>query len=108
MAPSIAPMRRLLLPLLILVITACSGAPEEDATGIEIYRQLCSSCHGVELAGGVGPALGSASVSASMSDEVMTRVIARGRGSRMPAFSRTLSDAQMERLVSYIREVQHG
>jgi mono/diheme cytochrome c family protein len=101
-------MRRLLLSLLIVVVAACSGPPDEDATGIEIYRQLCSSCHGVDLSGGVGPGLGSGSFSESMSDEVLTQVISRGRGSRMPAFSRTLSDAQMDRLVSYLREVQSG
>lgn len=95
-----------LLVLLLLVLAACSvGRPPEDASGQEIYRQICSRCHGEGLAGGVGPSLGAGSEVAEMSDEFMRFTIHNGRG-RMPSFSHTLSDEQVDRVVTFIREVQ--
>jgi mono/diheme cytochrome c family protein len=101
-------MRRLLLLLLVALAAACIGPPAEDATGAEIFGQLCASCHASDLSGTIGPALGPGSNAVDLSDGVITATIGRGRGSRMPAFSRTLSDAQIERLVEFIRESQSG
>lgn len=101
-------MRRLLLPILVSLLVACSGAPAEDATGEQIFSQLCASCHSRDLSGGIGPALGPGSHAAELSDEVIAQTIRQGRGSRMPAFSRTLSETQIERLVGFLRERQAG
>lgn len=91
--------------LLTLTLAACSlGGPDEDATGEEIYAQLCSRCHGADLGGGVGPSLGPDSDAASEPDEFIEFTVANGRG-RMPSFP-SLDDQQVERLVAYIREVQ--
>lgn len=90
----------------VLALSACSvGRPAEDASGEEIYIQLCSNCHGDDLNGGLGPALGPGSNAASESDEFLELTILNGRG-RMPSFSRSLDDAQLDRLIAYIREVQ--
>lgn len=101
-------MRRLLVPLVLFVLTACSGVPAEDAGGAEIYGQLCARCHAANLSGGVGPALGPDSGAARLTDEQVTGIVARGRGSGMPAFGNTLSEAQLGRLVAYLREQQAG
>ena len=99
-------MRRLALVALVgLLVTACVGRPAEDATGEEMYLQLCSNCHGDRLEGGIGPALGPGSNAASQPDEFLRVTIDEGRG-RMPSFSSTLSDAQVERLIGYLREEQ--
>lgn len=94
---------------MVLFLAACSlGRPAADATGEEIYAQLCSRCHGADLEGGVsGPPLGPGSNSAEESDEFLEFTILNGRG-RMPSFSSTLDDPQLDRLVAYIREVQAG
>ncbi|HEY6634046.1 MAG TPA: cytochrome c [Acidimicrobiia bacterium] len=93
---------------LLLLLTACSvGRPAEDATGEEIYAQLCSNCHGDDLSGGVGPALGPGSAAEGESDEFLEFTIVNGRG-RMPSFESSLDDTQLDRLVGYIREVQNG
>lgn len=99
-------MRRSVTSLVLLVVlTGCSlGGPAEDATGEEIYTELCARCHGPDLNGGVGPALGPGANSASEPDEYLEFTIINGRG-RMPSFS-SLSDQQVDRLVDYIREVQ--
>jgi mono/diheme cytochrome c family protein len=101
-------MRRRLVPWLLVVLTACSGAPPEDATGAQIYGQLCASCHRADLSGGVGPSLDADSRSVDMSDAVIAQIIRQGRGSRMPAFARTLSAEQLDRLIDYIRDRQAG
>ncbi len=89
-----------------LTLVACSvGRPPEDATGEEIYIQLCSNCHGDDLSGGIGPPLGPGSAAASESDEFLEFTIVNGRG-RMPSFESSLSDEQLGRLISYIRQVQ--
>jgi mono/diheme cytochrome c family protein len=53
----------------------------------------------------VGPDLGPESSSASESNEFLEFSIINGRG-RMPSFSSSLDDQQLELLVGYIREVQ--
>jgi mono/diheme cytochrome c family protein len=91
--------------LLTLTLAACSlGGPAEDATGEEIYTQLCARCHGADQGGGVGPALGPGSNAAAETDEYLEFTVSNGRG-RMPSFP-SLTDDQLDRLVEYIRQVQ--
>lgn len=92
----------------VLLAGACSlGGPPEEASGEEIYADLCANCHSADLSGGMGPALGPGSSSASEGDEYLEFTIMNGRG-RMPSFSSSLDDAQLSRLVAYMREVQGG
>jgi mono/diheme cytochrome c family protein len=88
-----------------LVAGGCTlGSPSGEATGEEIYVQLCARCHGVGLEGGVGPNLGPGSNAAVEDDAYLRFTVRNGRG-RMPSFS-SLDDAQIERLIKYLREVQ--
>lgn len=99
-------MRRLAAALVVsMALTACSlGGPAEDATGEEIYSELCARCHRADLSGGVGPPLGPGSNASSETDEYIEFTIVNGRG-RMPSFP-SLSGQQVDRLVAYVREVQ--
>ena len=98
--------RLMALALAAGLLVGCSlGRPAEDATGEEIYAQLCARCHGSDLSGGVAPSLGPGSYSAGESDEFLEFSIVNGRG-RMPSFSSSLDDAQLDRLIDYIREEQ--
>ncbi len=95
-----------LLMVSLLVLSACSvGRPADDATGDEIYRQLCVRCHGADLKGGIGPPLGPRSNAATQPDAFLEFTIVYGRGA-MPSFSSSLNDQQVDRLVAYIREEQ--
>lgn len=86
-------------------MASCTERPAADATGAEIYELLCSTCHGDDLNGGLGPALGPGSNSADQDDAFLELTISRGRG-RMPSFSGTLTDEQLDRLIEYIRREQ--
>lgn len=100
---------RSLAPVLVaaLLLTACTGRPAPDATGSEIYSQLCARCHGGDLQGRIGPSLGAGSEIADRDDDFLYAVITGGRGS-MPAFGNTLDDEQVDRLIEFIRTEQRG
>ncbi|MDE0122638.1 MAG: cytochrome c [bacterium] len=94
------------LALFVGVVAACSSPPPETATGPELYSELCSSCHGVGLEGDVGPPLGVGSPSATLPDSYLVTSIRRGIGT-MPSFNH-LSDDQVSRLITFLRDVQSG
>ena len=96
-----------IMALLGVLVSACVGRPAADASGEEIYLQLCSNCHGDQLEGGIGPPLGPGSNAADQPDEYLSVTITEGRG-RMPSFSSSLSEDQVRRLVDYLREAQAG
>lgn len=91
---------------LALALAACTGSPPPDATGPELFSDLCSTCHGVGLEGQVGPPLGPGAPSAELPDDYLVTSIRRGIGT-MPSFDH-LSEQQVSRLVAFIREVQTG
>lgn len=95
----------LLLAALLFVWTSCTARPAPDATGEEIYSQLCSRCHADDLSGGIGPPLGPGSNAAQQDDLFLEFTISRGQG-RMPSFSGTLSEEQIARLIEYLRQEQ--
>lgn len=97
--------RLMILGLMAVSVAGCVGRPADDATGEEIYLQLCSNCHGDELQGAVGPALGPGSNAAEQPDEFLTVTITQGRG-RMPSFESSLTEDQVVRLIGFIREAQ--
>lgn len=92
---------------LAVAVSACVDRPEENATGEQIYVEICARCHSGDLNGGVGPALDAGSNAASQPDEFLISAITDGIG-RMPSFARTLTQGQIERLVEYLRLVQGG
>lgn len=100
------PFRFLVLLIGVLLLAACDR-PGSDASGREIYIEVCARCHAVDLSGGVGPALGEGSHAAQQSDEYLVTTITEGRG-RMPSFRQTLSNEQIGRVAAYLREEQGG
>jgi mono/diheme cytochrome c family protein len=100
-------MLRSIIVVCLLLITACADPPPPQASGEEIYRQVCANCHGNDLNGGVGPAVGAGSNSAAQDDDFLVLTITRGRGP-MPSFESTLSDEQIARVVDYLRAEQES
>lgn len=96
------------LVLSVAFVAGCTGRPPDDATGEEVYQQLCANCHGSDLQGGVaGPPLGPGSNSSDASDEYLETTILDGRG-RMPSFSTSLDSAQLQRLIAFLRSEHSG
>jgi cytochrome c551 len=85
-------LKKKLLALLMgtsLALAACGGGGDEagggDKAGADpekLYNQKCSSCHGGNLEGGVGPKL--SDVGSRLSQEDIESVIANGQGSMPP------------------------
>ncbi len=99
-------MTRLRAAALALALAACGVGPiPDDADGAQIYRAICANCHGADLEGRVGPALGPGSNTASQPDSFIETTVLHGRGS-MPSFRSTLDDDQVGRLIDFIREAQ--
>jgi len=88
----------------LLFISGCSG-PDADTFGAELYSSACAHCHGSDLAGGVGPALGSGSNAATLSDQQIVDVVRIGPGA-MTSFGDRFSQAQLDSLVDYLRTLQ--
>ncbi|WP_435367716.1 cytochrome c551 [Mesobacillus subterraneus] len=84
-------LKKKLLALLMgtsIALAACGGGGDEaggDKAGADpekLFNQKCSSCHGGNLEGGVGPKL--SDVGSRLSQEDIEGIIAKGQGS-MPA-----------------------
>lgn len=77
--------------------------------GRELYDANCTSCHGVEgrtPTQGI-PTLNVARVLAVAGDDYYREIITHGRkGTKMPAWDRSLTPTQIQSLVSYIRSWQ--
>ena len=100
-------MRKLVIVLVVcsFVGAACSTNLPADASGREVYEALCTRCHGNDLSGGVGPALGAGSALADQPDAYLLQAITSGLG-RMPSFRSTLSEDQIARVAEYLRAEQ--
>lgn len=73
--------------------------------GSAIYSDHCAACHGDDLEGGVGPALGPEGHAENHDDEELLSIIASGKAD-MPAFGDTLSPDEILSVIAHLREVQ--
>lgn len=88
------------LALLTLAVGGASAAPD----GRALYTEHCSACHHMEGEGGIGLPLFKDKLE-DMSDRYLHRTIRHGRPGRvMPAYQR-MSDAQVDAIVRYLREL---
>jgi cytochrome c55X len=81
-----------------------AGVSAERAQELEhLVRQDCGSCHGMTFKGGLGSPLTS-EVIAERTDEALHAVIRDGvPGTPMPPWSDLLSDADIDWVISYLR-----
>lgn len=101
-----------LLGTVILGAACSTPAPEVPAgadpaleEGRTIWIGSCASCHGSTGGGGRGPALDNGRVLERFPDvEDQIALVANGKGA-MPSFGGRLSEAEIEAVVRYTREV---
>ncbi len=72
----------------------------------KLYADFCASCHGAALEGGKGPSLLGGAGHKPPTDDAVVRTILRGAPrDGMPAFAKTINDAEARALVVFIHEV---
>lgn len=74
------------------------------ALGRDVFGSRCTNCHGSSGGGGTGPALAGRVEEEYPDPADQAAVIRDGRNS-MPTFGGTLSEAEIEAVVRYTREV---
>jgi glucose/arabinose dehydrogenase len=95
----------LLVPLLTSLAFAADGPDYSKMKSDQVFEQLCSSCHGKDLSGGVGGSLIDGEWKHGGSDEDLLKSIKEGNAQLgMTPFKTVLDDRQIRSLVIHIRE----
>lgn len=100
----------------LLEASGVERAPVEDATvtgdvdlGAKVYGEHCASCHGDKGQGGSGTALANPVFLATAGDAFLRHTVVKGRtGTPMPAFAETLSPAETDGVVAFLRSRSTG
>ncbi|MFT5675646.1 MAG: mono/diheme cytochrome c family protein/DNA-binding beta-propeller fold protein YncE [Paraglaciecola sp.] len=75
---------------------------DTNKSALKLYQDNCQTCHGVDRMGAMGPALFPENLSRLRKNKAI-KVISNGRlATQMPAFSQTLNEQEISRLVDYI------
>lgn len=82
------------------------SAPLGESTGALLFRTYCAACHGPQGEGRIGPALNATGRVPQMDEATLREVIRQGRpGTAMPAWGERLSEAEIEALIRFLREL---
>ena len=83
---------------------AAEPAPARQKELVHMVRQDCGSCHGMRLAGGLGPALLPERL-ADWPDESLVATIIHGRpGTAMPGWQRFMNEAEAGWIVARLKQ----
>ncbi|MCO6413079.1 MAG: cytochrome c [Thiogranum sp.] len=98
---------KLLLFALLNAVTLSAAAEAVSAERGEQLRELvhqdCGSCHGMQLTGGLGPALTPGALTGK-SAELLAATIREGRaGTPMPPWKTLLSETEIDWIVDYLQ-----
>jgi len=97
------------LAALAVVLLPLSPLSAEDSRGKVLYNQLCFTCHGAHLEGGIGPALKDAYWRHGDSPEAILKAITKGiDGSEMIAYEQVYSEEDRIALRDFIVDEQEG
>lgn len=89
-----------------LVAAYSSAAEQPDARRykelVHIVRQDCGSCHGLTLAGGLGPALTAEALAGKSVEGLVATVFAGRPGTPMPPFRGIVTETEAEWIVEQL------
>ncbi len=78
--------------------------PSPMGNAPELFSSTCAPCHGTDLSGGRGPSLFAERLLSETTDAALLHTIREGiADGGMPAFKGQLSDADIGRLIAYLR-----
>ncbi|MBB6674116.1 menaquinol-cytochrome c reductase cytochrome b/c subunit [Cohnella nanjingensis] len=83
------------------VVVPALVKPEDEAFSVTMKAQ-CIACHGTDLEGQAGPML--AGIGDKLSKDEIVNTITNGKGEGMPSFKGTLSDAEIEKVATWLSE----
>ena len=94
----------------LIVLLGCGDARADDVSAqadkdaANIFNSTCGWCHqgNGRVAGGIGPKL----MNSPRSDEYIVNRIKSGKEGAMPAFGAQFSEAQIQALLRYIRNLK--
>ena len=82
-----------------------TAKPEEQSPGKQLFEQRCSTCHGLDAGGAMGPNI--QGVPFRLGADPVKAVIKNGMGGGgMPAFAGQLDDTQIQQIVDYLLTLQ--
>jgi mono/diheme cytochrome c family protein len=88
----------------LFVIPTLTREEFSEAEIIDSYEMHCSTCHGLQGEGQLGPQIGDGAVADAYPDiDDQIEVITNGRG-EMPPFGQSLSDEEIRAIAEYTRE----
>lgn len=97
--------------LAVAVVLFLSTFASAQSAGETVFKKNCVMCHGAEGNGKtkMGLKLGAADLTSmdiqSLSDEALAQTVRSGKG-KMPSFEKTLSAADIENVVKYVRTLR--
>jgi len=91
--------------LFALAATGICGKTWAAGSAEQMYQSFCASCHGPDMSGGLAPPLANGQWKYGKTDEEIAQVIKKGIPKvGMPAWEKSLSDADIRALIILIRE----
>lgn len=82
-----------------------TSKPEDQSPGRQLFEQRCSTCHGLDAGGAMGPNI--QGIPFRLGADPVKAIIKNGMsGGGMPAFAGQLDDAQIQQIVDYLLTLQ--
>ena len=100
-------MRNLLALMAFVVAPAAVGAERDDAALQHLVRHDCGSCHGMQLTGGLGPALTVQALAPRPVEWVRAVILEGVPGTAMPGWRGLVSEAEAGRIAHLLKERIH-
>lgn len=72
----------------------------EDLQGKQVFETRCSTCHGLDGGGAMGPNI--QGIPFRLGADVVANIIKNGLSGGMPAFAGQMSDAEIQQVVAYL------
>jgi putative heme-binding domain-containing protein len=83
-----------------------AAKPEDQSPGKQLFEQRCSTCHGLDAGGAMGPNI--QGIPFRLGADAVKGIIKNGMGGGgMPAFAGQLDDAQIQQIVDYLLTLTH-
>ena len=91
---------------LMLLLPACSASeftPSDTHRLVNLVRQDCGSCHGLQLTGGLGPSLLPDALEGKPTSFLVSTILAGRRGTPMPPWRGLLTEQEALWIVEHLQ-----